>query len=400
MSRCGAWTLNLAADAERIPVNMFSRFCHWPPVIRSAAFCLFCLALSAPALRADFAKGLAAYRARDFATAHREFRESAEAGEAPAMLSLAFLYLHGEGVAVNYKEAVHWLELAAEKGLAPAQHGGSRLLRGQRRAAKLPRSPRTTLNRPHCRVWRTPSITSVCSMRAERRGAGLGAGPVLARESGRSGVTDSELALGAMYANGGALPEITRRRRAGSAKAASRGNAKARRALETFGEPASPRKRFGQRQFRTSARKQASGFPRGLPVSRRNGWRKVPERLEAAAFQALQARAVSGDAAAQLELAIHYYHGGSVKRNLLRAYVWAKRAALKGVRREAMSRGCTGNLTISCESWRNVCSPSRRPPDREYLTANTRPRIRDCESLTRASPSESRYTGSRPVRCL
>jgi TPR repeat protein len=57
-------------------------------------------------------------------------------------------------------------------------------------------------------------------------------------------------------------------------------------------------------------------------------------------FQALQTRAVTGDAAAQLELALQYYHGVSVKRSLLRAYVWAKRAAQKADSGgEAMSKG-------------------------------------------------------------
>lgn len=342
MSRCGAWTLNLAADAEKIPVNMFSRFCHWPPVIRSAAFCLFCLALSAPALRADFAKGLAAYRARDFATAHREFRESAEAGEAPAMLSLAFLYLHGEGVAVNYKEAVHWLELAAEKGLAPAQHS---LALAYYEGRGVPRNTAVAAN-----YFESAALQGLADAQYNlgvlyARGDGVARDWVRARfwheKAAAQGVTDSELALGAMYANGQGVARDYAEAARWFGKAASQGNAKARRALETFGEPASPAEAVRPAPIsNVQPESKHPASPAVSPVSRRNGWRKVPERLEAAAFQALQARAVSGDAAAQLELAIHYYHGSSVKRNLLRAYVWAKRAALKGdPGGEAMSKG-------------------------------------------------------------
>ena len=344
----GFETLNLAADAERIPVNMFSRICHWPPVLRTAAFFLFGLALSAPGLRADFAKGLAAYRARDFATAHKEFRESAEAGEPSAMLSLAFLYLHGEGVAVNYKEAVYWLELAAEKGLAPAQHS---LALAYYEGRGVPRNTAVAAN-----YFESAALQGLADAQYNlgvlyARGDGVTQDWARAKfwheKAAEQGVTDSELALGAMYANGQGVARDYAEAARWFGKAAAQGNAKARRALESFGEappPAQAARPVPVANIPSTATATASPAPASpsasAPAPRRSFWRKAPASLSLPEFQALQTRAVTGEPAAQLELGIHYYHGSSVKRSLLRAYVWAKRAALKGdPGGEAMSKG-------------------------------------------------------------
>ena len=71
---------------------------------------------------ADFSEGLAAAQRGDFATAMREFRPLAEAGDASAQYMLGAMYDFGEGVPEDDAEAVKWYRLAAEQGDASAQY--------------------------------------------------------------------------------------------------------------------------------------------------------------------------------------------------------------------------------------------------------------------------------------
>ena len=70
---------------------------------------------------ADFDKGVAAYKAGDFATALAEWRPLAEQGYAKAQSNLGLMYFNGEGAIKDYKEAVKWFRLAAEQGNVSAQ---------------------------------------------------------------------------------------------------------------------------------------------------------------------------------------------------------------------------------------------------------------------------------------
>ncbi len=349
---------------------MFARICYRPPALPLAVIGVLWMALAAPPLHADFAKGLAAYKAGDFATAHREFQESAEAGEPPAMLSLAFLYLHGEGVAVNYKEAVLWLERAAERGLAPAQHS---LALAYYEGRGVPRNTAVAAN-----YFESAALQGLADAQYNlgvlyARGDGVAQDWARAKfwheKAAEQGVTDSELALGAMYANGQGVARDYAEAARWFGKAAAQGNAKARRALENFGEappPAQTARPAPAANIPSTAKVPASPAPASLstsaPAPRRSFWRKAPTPLSLLEFQALQARAVTGEAAAQLELGIHYYHGSSVKRSLLRAYVWAKRAALKGdPGGEAMSKGMYWELD---EQQRKIAERLLNPPDK------------------------------------
>ncbi|MDP6588462.1 MAG: tetratricopeptide repeat protein [Alphaproteobacteria bacterium] len=74
------------------------------------------LILSSAAVRADFAAGKAAYEAGDFVAAREHWLASAEAGDAVAQAALGSLYIHGEGVAVDYREGLKWTRAAAEQG--------------------------------------------------------------------------------------------------------------------------------------------------------------------------------------------------------------------------------------------------------------------------------------------
>ena len=70
---------------------------------------------------ADYAKGVAAYRAGDFATALAEWKPLAEQGNAVAQFHLGVIHTRGQGVIKDDKEAVKWYRLAAEQGMAVAQ---------------------------------------------------------------------------------------------------------------------------------------------------------------------------------------------------------------------------------------------------------------------------------------
>jgi len=75
----------------------------------------------ATAWAADFDKGLAAYKAGDFATALAEFKPLAEQGDAELQFILSQMYESGTGVLADAKEGIRWLKLAAENGHGPAQ---------------------------------------------------------------------------------------------------------------------------------------------------------------------------------------------------------------------------------------------------------------------------------------
>jgi TPR repeat protein len=60
------------------------------------------------AYSADFDAGVAAYNKGDYATAMREWRPLAEAGDASAQYNLGVMYANGEGVPEDDAEAVKW----------------------------------------------------------------------------------------------------------------------------------------------------------------------------------------------------------------------------------------------------------------------------------------------------
>jgi hypothetical protein len=79
------------------------------------------LGFGAPPAPADVSRGLDALERDDYATAVREFRGSAEKGNADAQFSLGLMYAQGQGVPKNQAQALKWYRRAAEKGLAEAQ---------------------------------------------------------------------------------------------------------------------------------------------------------------------------------------------------------------------------------------------------------------------------------------
>ena len=81
----------------------------------------FLMTLSSPVSAQDYGKGYAAYKAKDYATAFKEWEPLAEQGLAAAQYNLGNMYRKGEGVPQDDKEALKWYNLTAEQGHAAAQ---------------------------------------------------------------------------------------------------------------------------------------------------------------------------------------------------------------------------------------------------------------------------------------
>ncbi len=77
--------------------------------------------LSLPVAAQDFEKGRDAAHRGDYATALREWRVLAEAGDARGQSGIGYLYLYGRGVKQDITESVKWLHLSGNQGYAPAQ---------------------------------------------------------------------------------------------------------------------------------------------------------------------------------------------------------------------------------------------------------------------------------------
>ncbi len=88
--------------------------------------------LSSPLARADFAAGLAAFRAGDYGGAISEFQPLARAGDAQAQFHLGVSYQKGWGVIADPTKAAQWYRRAAEQGMLKAQYNLALLyLRGE-----------------------------------------------------------------------------------------------------------------------------------------------------------------------------------------------------------------------------------------------------------------------------
>ena len=79
------------------------------------------LLMSVGPLRADFAEGLAAFDAGDYAAAAEAWQPLAEAGDLEARVALAELYRTGQGVPIDLDAALALYRGAAEQGDAVAQ---------------------------------------------------------------------------------------------------------------------------------------------------------------------------------------------------------------------------------------------------------------------------------------
>jgi uncharacterized protein len=69
----------------------------------------------------DTAAGMEAFRNKNYQKAFREWKASADAGQAEAQFDLGLLYAQGLGVARDLTEAAKWYRKAAEQGNAEAE---------------------------------------------------------------------------------------------------------------------------------------------------------------------------------------------------------------------------------------------------------------------------------------
>ncbi len=91
-----------------------------PAIVLLAAASL-ALAFAAVPARADFAEGLRAFDAGDYATTLRQWRRAAEQGDTEAQVGFAGLYAAGLGVLRSEPEAAKWYARAARRGDAVGQ---------------------------------------------------------------------------------------------------------------------------------------------------------------------------------------------------------------------------------------------------------------------------------------
>ena len=68
----------------------------------------------------DFYRGVAEYRARNYAEAVSWFNKAAEQGEADAQFLLGRMYYDGNSISQDYVEAYKWFSIAAVNGVPVA----------------------------------------------------------------------------------------------------------------------------------------------------------------------------------------------------------------------------------------------------------------------------------------
>jgi TPR repeat protein len=93
--------------------------------MRSAARFVFAVTLALAAcasLAGDLEAGLKSYKDKNYSAAAPLLTRAAAQGSAQAQALLAWMYLHGEGVAQDPARASIWLRKAAAQGNAGAQH--------------------------------------------------------------------------------------------------------------------------------------------------------------------------------------------------------------------------------------------------------------------------------------
>ena len=92
-------------------------------LISAALISLFVVvAISANA--GPYEDGVAAYERKEYVTAVKLFRVSADQGDSFAQNNLGSMYANGQGVTQDYKEAVRWFRLSAGQGNAKGKCPG------------------------------------------------------------------------------------------------------------------------------------------------------------------------------------------------------------------------------------------------------------------------------------
>lgn len=242
---------------------------------RRLGLLLLSLGLLAPggAVAADYADGLAAFQAGDYAKAHEVWQALAGQGEAAAQYGLGVLYEQGLG-AVDQDEAraVQWYERAVEQGVAAAQNNlglmyaqGRGVERDAGRAAELWRQ---AAEQGHAMAQYNLGL-------ALYRGAGVEQDAAAAarwfRRAGEAGLADAQYGLGQMYRLGVAVGQDDATALAWYRRAAEQGHERAQqqaRALAEAGvEPAALPRQGAASEQPQAAERGRQATPAAMPTA-------------------------------------------------------------------------------------------------------------------------------------
>lgn len=188
--------------------SVVNRLLPRPAAYGLALGCALLLAALAPA-RADFAAGVAAYDAGDYAGAMREWAPLAEMGNASAQFALGSLYESGQGLpAVDLEQAVVWYRAAALQGLPAAQNNLALLYAAGR---GVPSDPAMAAE-----LWQKAAAAGYAQAQfnlalSYERGFGVpqsyDAAARWYAEAGNRGVADAAFALSELYRTGRGVPQ-------------------------------------------------------------------------------------------------------------------------------------------------------------------------------------------------
>ena len=163
------------------------------------------LAAVVPNLPADYSLGLRAFQNKDYTSAMREWRISADQGDPQAQNALGFLYEHGLGTPADAAEALKWYRKSAEQAYGPAEYNLGLLYR---------RGPGGSGDHGEAERWLkkadgdgVPAAELVLGNLAWNNGAGDPQQAFSAwQAAARSGVPAAAYNIAFLYANGRGVP--------------------------------------------------------------------------------------------------------------------------------------------------------------------------------------------------
>ena len=259
----------------------------------TAAWLTLLMLCSAPGL-AEGLRGDEAFATGDYATAYREWREIADAGDASAMSAVGSLYDYGRGVPQDFAEALAWYRRAAEAGDVRAMFNTGAMYDNGRGTA------------------------------GDRLEAIRWYGMAADKGNGRAAYN-----LGVIYRDGDGVPRDTAAAIKAFRIAAAAGVEAARTNLAALGGAA----RLPEPPSRASAAPPVTNVAgatggRSTPAAlARVGVDPVYSKRLAATFPALAVQADRGNALAQYDVGFAYEFGIGVPADPVKAYVYYLRAS-------------------------------------------------------------------------
>lgn len=127
-------TLRGGAIFSNINIQSYVALCFKERIVKNRFSLFVCLltcilVFSVSTAYAGLDEGVAAYKRGDYAAALKAFTPLAQNGNAAAQSQLGLMYVNGQGVAKNYKQAVNWFQKAAQQGYAQAQYNLGQMYR-------------------------------------------------------------------------------------------------------------------------------------------------------------------------------------------------------------------------------------------------------------------------------